>query len=388
MASAKIQGECDPRFEKVRVVFEESFSKGEIGAGVAVTLEGRPVVDLWGGHADAERTRAWERDTIVNVYSTTKGMTAICANRLVEEGRLDLDAPVARYWPEFAAAGKAEVPVRYLLCHRSGVAGFDKPIPREKSYDWDYLTSVLAAQEPFWKPGTKHGYHALTFGYLVGEVVRRVDGRSVGRYFREEVAEPLGLDFHIGLDAVHDARCADIVAGEGPALGNVGDRFPAGPEGELPLGARVFRNSPAAGRGEVNTREWRGAEIPAANGHGTARALAKAYGALAVGGTLDGQRVLDPETIERANTTEIEGPDAVLFGMNTRFGLGFMLTQPTIPFGPNPRSFGHPGAGGSVAFADPDARLGFGYVMNQMQSTLAAGSHGFRLIGEVYKALE
>jgi len=382
---ARVQGDCPARFNRVRDAFERNFADGEVGGALAVTLDGQLVVDLWGGYADAARTRPWERDTIVNVYSTTKGMTAICANRLIEAGRLDLDAPVATYWPEFARAGKKTLPVRYLLTHQAGLAAISTPVPSHKRYDWDFMTSALAAQRPWWEPGTQHGYHALTFGYLVGEVVRRIDGRTLGTYFREEIATPLGVDFHIGLDARDDARCADMIPAPPPPPG-APNLFAAITQQPDSMIAKVFGN-PRLDTAEVNTRAWRGSEIPAANGHGGARGLARVYGALACGGDLDGVHVLSPQTIERANTEYAFGPDAVLAPLQTRFGLGFFLTQPMIPFGPNPRAFGHPGAGGSLAFADPDARLGFAYVMNQMQMGLAGDARGFGLIFEVYHAL-
>ncbi|HUI25002.1 MAG TPA: serine hydrolase domain-containing protein, partial [Candidatus Kryptonia bacterium] len=337
------------------------------------------------GFADAARTRPWQRDTIVNVYSTTKGMTAICANRLVEQGRLDLDAPVARYWPEFAQAGKDKLPVRYLLTHQAGLAAISVPVPSEKRYDWDFMTSALAAQSPWWEPGTQHGYHALTFGYLVGELVRRIDGRSLGTYFREEIAEPLGVDFHIGLNERDDVRCAEMIPAPPPPPG-APDIFVAAAKNPDSLPGKVFGN-PRLDTAHVNTRAWRGAEMPAANGHGDARGLARVYGALACGGEIDGVRVLGHEAIERANAEQAYGTDAVLAPLQTRFGLGFFLTQPMIPFGPNPRAFGHPGAGGSIAFADPDARLGFAYVMNQMQQGLAGDARGFSLIFDFYEAL-
>ena len=381
----RVQGECAPRFGRVRDAFARNFANGEVGAALAVTVDGEPVVDLWGGYADAARTRPWERDTIVNVYSTTKGMTAICANRLIEDGRLDLDAPVATYWPEFAQAEKETLPVCYLLTHQAGLAAISTPVPSHSRYDWTFMTSALAAQRPWWEPGTQHGYHALTFGYLVGEVVRRVDGRTLGTYFRDEIAAPLGVDFHIGLDARDDARCADMITAPPPPPGapNLFAAITAQPESMI---AKVFGN-PRLDTAEVNTRAWRAAEIPAANGHGGARGLARVYGALACGGDIDGVHVLSPQAIERANTEHAFGPDAVLAPLQTRFGLGFFLTQPMIPFGPNPRAFGHPGAGGSLAFADPDARLGFAYVMNQMQMGLAGDARGFGLIYEVYNAL-
>jgi CubicO group peptidase (beta-lactamase class C family) len=383
--TVEVEGYCDPRFERVREAFAASFSKGEVGAGVSVTIAGEPVVQLFAGHADAQKSRPWERDTIVNVYSTTKGMTAICALRLVDEGRLDLAAPVAEYWPEFAQAGKQDIPVRYLLSHRAGLVALSRDLPPEKRLDWDRMVEALAAQKPWWEPGTKHGYHALTYGYLVGEIVRRVDGRSLGNYFREEIAEPLGADFQIGFGAEHDVRCADLL--EAPPLPpDAPDVFELARRNPDSLQARVF-GSGGIGAFSTNGRAWRAAEVPAANGHGTAAALARVYGALACGGQVDGVRVLSAEGVERATTEQSFGKDEVLAPLETRFGLGFMLTQPMIPFGPNPRSFGHPGAGGSIAFADPGAELGFGYVMNQMQMGLAGGTHGFSLIQEVYEAL-
>jgi CubicO group peptidase (beta-lactamase class C family) len=381
-----VDGECAERFTRVRDVFAQSFAAGEVGASLAVTLDGELVVDLWGGHRDAARTKPWQRDTIANVYSTTKGMTAICANRLAESGKLDLDAPVASYWPEFAQAGKADVPVRWLLCHKAGVAAIRKQLPDGAHSDWKAMTEALAAESPWWEPGTAHGYHALTYGYLVGEVVRRIDGRTLGRYFRDELAAPLGLDFHIGFGPELDARVADMIPAPASPPG-APNPFAAAAQNPQSLVGRVFAN-PALGTGTVNTRAWRAAEIPAANGHGTARGLARIYGALATNGELDGVHVLSPEQIAGANTEQAAGKDEVLAPLHTRFGLGFMLTQPMIPFGPNPRSFGHPGAGGSIAFADPDARIGFAYVMNQMQMGLGGDARGFRLIGEVYEALK
>ena len=384
----EISGECDTRFGAVREAFAENFVRhGEVGAAVAVTIDGRPVVDLWAGHADGARTRPWERDTIVNVYSTTKGMTTICAHRLVDQGKLDIDAPVARYWPDFAQAGKADLPVRYLLTHQAGLPAVKEPLPPDALFDWETMTRALAAQEPWWEPGARHGYHALTFGYLVGEVVRRISGKSLGTYFREEVAEPLGIDFHIGLDAVHDSRTAEMIPAPPPPPDqpNMFEEMRKHPDS---MQAKAFMN-PAGlfGRGTVNSREWRGAEIPAANGHTTARALARVYGALSRGGEVDGVRVLSSESIERATVEQVNGEDALLT-LDSRFGLGFMLPGPLAYMGPNPRAFGHPGAGGSLGFADPDAKVGFGYTMNQM--FMGAGLADPRwapLIDAVYEAL-
>jgi CubicO group peptidase (beta-lactamase class C family) len=361
-------GACDSRFNAVKDAFAENFpTHGEVGAAVAVMVDGEIVVDLWAGHADAARTRPWECDTIVNVYSTTKGMTAICAHRLVDQGLLDLDAPVAKYWPEFAQAGKEKLPVRYLLSHRAGLPAVKDALPPGSIFKWDFMTEALAKQEPWWEPGTKHGYHAVTFGWLVGEVVRRITGKSLGTYFREEVAEPLGLDFHIGLAEEHDARTGEMILPPPPAEGEPNLLMEIISK---PMGLRAFVISPdMMNMSGVNTREWRAAEIPSGNGHGNARALARVYGALARGGELDGVRVLSQEAIDRAIVEQSNGPDAVLAGLPSRFGLGFILTMPDAPLGPNPRAFGHAGMGGSLGFADPDAKVGFGYAMNKMIAT-------------------
>lgn len=377
----EIHGSCDPRFERVREAFAENFEKrGEVGAAVAVTIDGRPVVDLWGGFADKERTRPWERDTIVNTYSTTKGMATIVVHRLVEQGLIDLEAPVARYWPEFAQAGKGDIPVHFLLSHRAGLAAIDRRVSPEDLFAWDPMIRAIEAQEPNWEPGTKHGYHAITFGHLVGEVVRRVAGRTLGQVFRDEVAGPLGADFHIGFGPELDHRVATMIpAPPLPPEAQAAFRN-AGPDS---LPARVFGNPSGW---DVNSRGWRAAEIPAANGHGTARALARIYGALARGGELDGVRVLSRESIQRATTEQASGPDAVIL-LHTRYGLGFWLSSETIPLGKNLSAFGHPGAGGSVGFADPEARLGFGYVMNQMATGLTVAGTGATLTAAVYECL-
>jgi CubicO group peptidase (beta-lactamase class C family) len=362
----KIEGTCDPRFSRVRDAFAANFESGlEIGAAVAAYVDGKPVVDLWAGHADQKRTRPWTRDTLVNIYSSTKGLAAMCAHRLVDQGKLDLDAPVARYWPEFAQAGKDKLPVRYLLSHRAGLPAIRKQLPPESGYDWNAMCAALAAEEPWWVPGTKHGYHAITYGWLVGEVIRRISGKTPGTYFRDEIVAPLGLDAHIGLDAKDDARTADIVPAPPPPPGapNPMAELMSDPNGVTfkAVANPLMVLDPKV----VNGRAWRGCELPSANGHATARSLAKAYAALARGGDIDGYRVLNKDSIARCYTEQSVGMDEVL-KQKTRIGLGFMLSQPETPLGPNPHTFGHPGAGGSIGFADPDAKVGFGYVMNQM----------------------
>ncbi len=387
MAPPRIEGNCEPKFRKVREVFEENFTqRDEVGAAVAIYLDGKSVVDLWGGFADKARTRPWTRDTIVNVYSTTKGLTAICAHRLVDQGRLDLEAPVSQYWPEFAQAGKGRLPVKYLLSHRAGLPAVRRPLAPEALFEWDTMCSALAAQEPWWEPGKHHGYHAITYGWLVGEVIRRISGKSPGTYFRDEIARPLGLDCHIGLAPGHDGRVAGMINSPPPPpdAPNIFAEVLNNPES---IQAKAFANPPTMMRpGVVNSREWRAAELPAANGHTTARALARLYGALARGGELDGVRVLKPSSISRCWEEQSYGRDEVLT-ISTRFSNGFMMSQPGEELGPSPRAFGHPGAGGSLGYADPDNKIGFGYTMNQMATGLLIDSRAKALIAALYASL-
>src|SRR3984957_5065429 len=387
MADIRIEGDCDPRFERVKAAFAENFEKrNEYGAAVAVTLDGKPVVDLWAGYTDKARTEPWGRDTIANVFSTTKGMTAICAHRLVDQGKLDLDAPVATYWPEFAQAGKDKMPVRMLLNHQAGLPAIRRKLNDADMYDWDTMVTALAAQEPWWVPGTRHGYHALTIGFLVGEVIRRITGKSLGAYFRDEIAKPLGLDCHIGLDERDDSRCATMLASPPPPPGQV-NLFEYAQQHPDSVTAYAFNNPATAMKlGAVNSRAWRGAEVPAANGHSNARALARLYGALARGGELDGVRVLSPEGIVRSYPEESFGMDEVLL-ITTRFTTGFILTKPDDPFGPGLHTFGHPGAGGSLGFADPDSRIGFGYVMNKMGPYIVVDPRTRALIDALYASI-
>jgi CubicO group peptidase (beta-lactamase class C family) len=386
--SAKIEGECDPRFAGVGDAFAENFSKqGEVGAAVAVTVDGRKVVDLWGGHRDQKRTQPWDRDTLVNVYSTTKGLMAICAHQLVASGKLDLDAPVAKYWPEFAQAGKKDLPVRYLLSHRAGLPAISKPLKSEALFDWDIMCSALAEQQPWWKPGEKHGYHAMTFGFLVGELIRRITGESPRDYLKKNLAAPLGADFQIGLSERDENRVAEIIAAPPPRSGApnpLAALMSADPES---VTAKTLSNPPSVSApGVSNTRAWRRAQLPAANGHATARALAQVYGALSRGGEIGGVRVIAPEALSRFSEEQSSGPDAVLL-ISTRFSLGFMMSLPGASMGPGARSFGHPGAGGSLGFADPDAKIGFGYIMNQMNAGILIDQRATALIDAVYESL-
>lgn len=385
----EVRGTCAPRFAAVRRAFEEQLRSGrEVGAAVAVTVDGDPVVDLWGGWADQAKTVAWDRDTMANVYSTTKGVTAICAHRLVDEGRLELDAPVARYWPEFAHAGKHETPVRWLLSHRAGLPAVRVPLPGEALYSWGAMTAALAAQEPWWTPGTRHGYHAVTFGWLVGEVVRRVGGKSVGRWFHDEIGGPLGIDFHIGTDDDEHGRIAEMSPLSQEPSSDGGRLLQAMLSDPRGMTALAFLNPPSLALG-VNHAEWRRAEIPGANGHGTARALARLYGVLARGGSQDGIHLLSPDAIARCHAEQSQGEDLVL-QVSTRFGQGFMLSQRGVAgatFGPSPRAFGHPGAGGSLGFADPDRGVGFGYVTNRMGPHILLDPRATALVDAAYESL-
>jgi CubicO group peptidase (beta-lactamase class C family) len=364
----EIHGFCDERFAPVREAFANNFREfDELGAAVAIAFEGRPVVDIWAGWADQAQTRPWEQDTLVAVFSVGKAMAALCVLMLVERGEVELDMPVSTYWPQFSANGKGEITVRMLLGHRAGLPAIRRLLPDAAIYDWELMASALAEEEPWWEPGRTHGYHVNTFGFLTGELVRRVSGESIGAFFRREVADPLGVDFHFGLGSEHDLRTAEYVFAETSHLESEG-------AGEQPrkideerrfLLGRTYMNPPGlSGLGTVNTRAWRAAEIPSANAHATARGVARVYSVLAGGGAVDGVRLLRAGTIELATAEESSGPDFVL-GRPSRFGLGFQLTQPERPLGPNARSFGHFGVGGSVGFADPDAGLAFAYAMNR-----------------------
>ncbi|MGW7131464.1 serine hydrolase domain-containing protein [Streptomyces bobili] len=382
----QVHGHCDERFAAVRATFEENFrERGELGAAVTVMVDGVTVADLWGGWADAARTRAWERDTLVNVWSTSKGPTALCAHLLADRGLLDLDAPVADYWPEFAAAGKEGVLVRHLLSHRAGLAGLREPHTLEQLYDWELTTARLAATEPWWEPGTRSGYHALTYGFLVGEVVRRVSGLLPGAFLEREVTGPLGIDFTIGLPEKEAGRAAEMVHPPAASSSEQAAVF-----AQLTPTAIAALTNPLAGAGEANTPAWRAAEIPAANGHGTARAVATLYGVLAGGGSADGRRVLSPEAAERVREGQGGCRDLVLgagFAHETEIGLGLWLSGPNGSYGPNPRAFGHDGFGGSCGLADPEAGLSLGYVMNRMGPHIADDPRKMALVKAVYSTL-
>nr|WP_202434546.1 MULTISPECIES: serine hydrolase domain-containing protein [unclassified Streptomyces] len=383
---SQIHGHCDHRFAAVRDAFVGNFAAhGEVGAAVTVLLDGEPVVDLWGGWADVARIRPWERDTVVNVWSTTKGPTALCAHVLADRGLLDLDAPVAAYWPEFAAAGKESVLVRHLLSHRSGVAGLREPHSLAQLYDWEATTAALAATEPWWEPGTRSGYHAISYGFLVGEVVRRVTGLLPGEFLRKEITGPLDIDFTIGRPEKDAHRVAELVRPYTVV------REQAALFARMEPVAIASLLNPGTGTEAANTPEWRAAEIPAANGHGTARAVAALYGIVAGRGSLNGRRILSAEAAERIREGQGSCRDLVLgagFTHETELGLGLWLSGPNGSYGPNPRAVGHDGAGGSCGLADPEAGIALGYVMNRMGPHIADDPRKTTLVDAVYGSLE
>ena len=364
----EIGGWCEPRFAAVREAFAANFAdRGETGAAACLALRGTVVADLWAGRAGPGPGRPWQRDTLVNVFSVGKGLIAACTARLIGERRLDPDAPVARYWPEFGAAGKEAVTLRQLLSHQAGLPALRDPLPDGSMLDWPVMTSALAAEPPWWPPGSGHGYHVNTFGFLAGEVIRRVTGTTVGTVLREQIAGPLGADVHIGLPAAQHGRVAEF---DWPCRRRRpprrGIRGPPPTAAQRQMIANAYANpADLSGLGVVNTAAWRAAEVPSANAHATAAGVARVYAALAGGGAVDGVRVVDSAALADAVAEQVYGEDLVL-RRPSRFGLGFQLTQPERPLGSGPRAFGHFGAGGSVGLCDPDAGVAFGYVTSLM----------------------
>jgi len=374
----EVHGYADERFAPVRKTFEASFEKrGEIGASVAVSLEGEMVVDLWGGYRDAARSRPWESDTIVNVYSTTKTMAALCLLLLADRGEVDLYAPVARYWPEFAQNGKERVEVRHFLSHSAGLAGLDEAFSGADIYDWDRVVDALARQAPWWEPGTASGYHAMTQGHLIGEVVRRVTGRTLGTFFREDIAAPLGADFHIGVAPVDFHRIGELVSEGGNLARELG--------GGNSLAARTFGNF-SPGPDAPASAAWRQAEIPAANGHGNARSVARVQSVVANLGSAFGVELMSEAGARRVFDEQTNGQDLVL-GLPLRFGLGYGLNSKEVPLGPNPHIAFWAGWGGSLVVVDQDARMCIAYVMNRMAKSLVGDVRGFSLLKAAYEAI-
>jgi len=363
-----IDGACDPRFEGVREAFRANFAeRNELGAAVCVRVGGRDVVDLWGGFLDRDATRPWRRDTLVNAYSVGKGLLAILALRLVDEGALELDRLVALDWPEFAAQGKERISLRDLLCHRAGLPAVRRRLPEGAMYDWPAMCAALAEQAPYWPPGTRHGYHCNTLGFLVGEVIRRRTGRGVGASLREHVTGPAEAEFYFGLPRDLHPRVAEIDAPQPVLTGPEQWALAFPPTGDSAHDEMIwhtyFNPSGLAGMGTVNTAAWREAVIPSTNGHGTARAVAAIYDAFLRAGPGGGPWVA-PSLRDEAITTQSDGEDVVL-GRPSRFGLGFQLPRTERRLGPNPRTHGHYGYGGSLGLADPDAGLAFAFLTNR-----------------------
>ncbi len=363
----EVKGTIKPGFEPVADAFIANFAEhGDVGAASAVYLHGEPVVDIWGGMADVAEARPWTQDTIVIAFSCTKGVTAVCANKLIEEGRLDPDAPIAEYWPEFAANGKGHITVRWGLSHQAGLAEVQGDLTLDDVVAWDPVVAAIAAQPTVWEPGTTHGYHTRSYGWINGELIRRITGMSPGQYFAHEIARPLGLEFYIGVPeeldervatlypAVHDAETQALIDAVMSDQSSLMGRVMSGPSGLF-----GYNNM-------WNTRQMRVAEMPSSNGHGDARSLARMYAACMT--EVDGVRLLADDTVQRATEMQCDGPDCVI-GQPLSIGLGFMLAS-TFPGPVGPRTFGHSGAGGSVAFADPDRGLTFAYVMNQMKLSM------------------
>jgi CubicO group peptidase (beta-lactamase class C family) len=395
-----IDGSCDTRFTEVRSELERNLAeRGEVGAAVCVTFRGETVVDLWGGTADPATGQPWDRDTLALAWSCTKGAVALCAHILASRGVIGLDTPVSAYWPEFAKHGKEAVTVRQALGHQSGLAALTEPLPEGAFLDWDTIVDALARQEPLWAPGTRHGYHGLTFGHLIGEVVRRATDRSLGTFFRQEVAEPLGLDFWIGLPEEHDHRVAPNIPADMPGPGDpVASFYLAAMTDPTSVGAAMLGNSGGLmlDPSQFNTRAVRGAEIPALNGVANARALAGMYRPLALGGEADGVRLVDEGQIMAMSSVLSAGLDASVL-VPSRWSAGFMkaVDNRHLPAGDSHNgsnllseaAFGHAGMGGSLGFADPEAGLSFGYVMNRQGSGLAVNERGQALVDATYRAL-
>ncbi len=360
---ALVDGYCDTAFAGVRDAFAQNFADGlELGASLAISIDGHNVVDLWGGFLDTDKTRAWDEDSLVCVFSCTKGVAAIATMWAVARGLVDLDAPVASYWPEFAEAGKDDLPVRYLLTHEAGLPAIGVRMPLGSLSDWEAMTTALAAQAPWWELGTGHGYHGVTFGHLIGEVLRRATGRMCGEIVHDELARPLDVELWMPLPVDCDERTSDLVV----AVSEEGTFFD-GWNPETSLGPKAFGNPPDANDPvHCMSDEWRRAEIPAANMHANARALDRLYSVLAQHGRVRGAGELVPrELVDEFGRVHVQGDDLVM-ELPTAFGLGFEHTIPEWQFGPGPNTYGHNGSGGSLGIVDPDAGISLGYAMNRL----------------------
>jgi len=374
-----VAGACDPRFERVRAAFTRNFAeRGEVGAAVAVYYRGEPVVDLWGGLRDAPRALPWERDTMACMMSVGKGICATAVAMAKDRDLVDLDAPVARYWPAFAQAGKENVTVRTALSHLAGVPVTDG-LSEGDIYDFGKMAAGIAAQAPLWPPGTTQFYHSATIGHIVSSILRGATGLSVAQFLRREIAEPLGADYFFELTPDEEARCATMI----PSANNMVNASKR--EDPASVAYRQWRTLPASE--DFNSHAWRSAQIPAVNGHGTARGVARIYGAVACGGRLDGVVLGRPESFA-ALATEQPGGGVSTSGYPLRMGVGYMLNSPPHrPMGPNLATFGHSGAGGAQGFADPVAQVGYCYCCNRMHDGVDVGPRALALIESTYEAI-
>jgi CubicO group peptidase (beta-lactamase class C family) len=378
--SAVIEGTVAPGLEAIRETFAANFARTgdyrEVGAALCVYRGSERIVDLWGGHADAGGSRPWTADTLINVWSTTKLAAAVAVARCVDCGLIAYEQPVVDVWPEFAQASKAAVTIAEVMSHQAGLPGFAVPTTLDDFYDWELVCGRLAAQAPVFPPGTANSYHAVTYGFLAGEIVRRASGRTLGALFREEIAGPLGADFHIGLPASKEGRVAELLPPKSPPdMSGV----------DLPLAAQMALGNPGQDPTRPNTRAWRAAELPALNGQASARGVARLSAALANGGALDGMRVLSEATVAAMSVIAADRPDLML-GFNPQWGMGVAHNLIGV-FGANPAAIGHSGWGGSFGAADPDGRIAIGYVLNQMGSELVGDPRGKGLADAVYAAL-
>ena len=400
-----IKGYCDPKFEKLKTIFTDAIeSRYEVGASLAIEHKGEMVVNLWGGHKNAARSMEWEEDTLVNVWSVTKGVTATCIAVLIDRGLLDPNEKVSKYWPEYNCNGKENTKVSDVLCHRAGMFAFRDGLPEGSWQDWKKFTTKLESQAPFREPGTSQGYHALTYGWLAGELIRRVDGRTVGEYFKEEIAIPLGIDFHIGLKEADFERCADMLiqldASNAKLPGDFMRHIPdfllskkfKNLKSSITGGdfLHAFQNRSGDGVDYPNMPDWRMAEIPSANGHGSAISLAKLYGILSNGCERNGTSIMQPATLDRSITPYSSGPDTVLFGSDLIFGLGYQIAPgPGGNMSPifKNKMFGHSGVAGAVAFGDQDLGLGYAFMNNKQHETKNLYLTNNQLVNQLYAVL-
>ena len=400
-----IKGYCDDRFLKIKKIFSNQINSGyELGCSIAVEYKGKEVINLYGGYTDESKTNLWKKNTLVNVWSVTKAVTGVCIAKLISENKLDVNNKVSYYWPEYDCNGKSNTKVIDLLTHRAGMFAFEDNYPKCSWNDWEEFTSALEKQKPFREPGLSQGYHAMTFAWLVGEIIRRIDGRMPGDYFKEEIAEPFNLDFHIGLSADNIHRCADVgykrLDNLNPQLGfikfipniflnkdlnNLKESFVSGDFKKAFKSDRLDKDGP-------NSLDWRTAQIPAANGHGTAQSLAKLFGILSTGCQRDNIKLFDLDILMNSTKIYSSGPDTVLFGTKLNFGLCFMLQgneNNKISFAPvfKENAFGHAGIGGSVAFGDTKNKIGYAFVCNRQQKSSELYKTSNLLTEELYKII-